>query len=439
MKIATQTISDRNLVNNPSFDGANAPDGWSFITPRPDLALGHEWKRERSQRSLVLSATSDRDAIACWRGTTSMQRGKWYKASVKVRMTDIANPPLSIIAHAGKHFLSPSGPWQQETLLEQVFKLDSEYEGSNFELYLRAAQRGQVEWLDPCVVEIAEPKFRMARVATVRFDEPQPKLSLEEIRKRIEIKLNEVGGLKPDIVALTEFCAYDGFDHTQLKYYADAAEFVPDGPTSKLISAMAKKYRMYIMVGIVERRGKHVFNTAVIFDRQGNIAGKYDKTHPTFREIVDGISAGSSYPVFDLDFGRVAVHICYDEWFPEVARYFAHLGAEILFLPTWGGKPISWRTRALDNNIYIVSSSASDRICPPSMIIDSSGAIIAEVHRDGVACADLNLDLRQTNAYIDPTLAYGMPYTIPQLRYTADDRLLADLFKLMRERGSSHE
>ena len=132
--------------------------------------------------------------------------------------------------------------------------------------------------------------------------------------------------------------------------------------------------------------------------------------------------------MFDLDFGRVGVHICYDEWFPEVARYYAHQGVEILFLPVAGGKPITWRTRALDNGVYFVSAS----INPPSMVISSSGAILAETHDDGVACADLNLDVRPVNWYIDPTLSYGMPCIVPQMRNCLEDRLVEALGVALR-------
>ena len=106
---------------------------------------------------------------------------------------------------------------------------------------------------------------------------------------------------------------------------------------------------------------------------------------------------------------------------------YAHLGAEILFLPVWGGKPITWRTRALDNAVYFVSASVN----PPSMIIGSSGEILAETHAEGVVYADLNLDLRETNVYRDPTLAHGMPYTVPHLRYCLDESLLDLLHERM--------
>jgi predicted amidohydrolase len=176
---------------------------------------------------------------------------------------------------------------------------------------------------------------------------------------------------------------------------------------------------MYVCAGNIERRGSHLFNTAVLFDRRGRLVGQYDKTHLTIGELQDGFSCGSEYPVFDLDFGRVGIHICYDEWFPEVARLYAHRGAEVLFLPVAGGKPITWRTRALDNGMHFVSAS----ITPPSMIIESSGVILAQTHDDGVVYADLNLERRAVNWYRDPTLSYGMPCVVPEMRNVADGGL----------------
>ncbi len=210
--------------------------------------------------------------------------------------------------------------------------------------------------------------------------------------------------------------------------YWEVAEAVPGGPTGALLSKKARQHRMYVLAGVIERRGDYLFNTAVLFDREGRFLGQYDKTHPTFGELQQGFSCGSAYPLFDLDFGRIAIHICYDEFFPEVARSFAHQGAEILFLPVAGGKPITWRTRALDNGLYFVAAS----ITPPSMIIGLIGAILAETADDGIAFADLNLDVRAVNGYGDATLSYGMPCIAPQMRNRLDDTLLETLFNAMR-------
>ena len=420
-----------NLVDNPVFsvDGA-CPIGWSFSSPRPEIAPHHELKRDNGKVvSLVLRGVGNAHAFGCWRGSAKLTLGKWYLASVRARVNRVTYPALSILASVAKHFLVLKKQDRKEILLDQIFKHGTESDGNDVELYLRTCETGQVEWFDPCVVEIPEPRHRMARVATVRFGDAAS-LTLEQQRLRIIEKADQAGALKPDIVAFPETTPMVGLPYDgSAAFYSSVAETVPDGPTCRILSDSAKRHSMYVMAGLIERRGKCLFNTAVLFDREGNLVGQYDKTHVTFGELCGGISCGSDYPVFDLDCGRIGIHICYDEWFPEVARYYAYKGAEILFLLVAGGKPITWRTRALDNGIYFVSSS----ITPPSMIIDSSGEITAQTHGDGIACADLNLDYRRTNVYGDPTLAYGMPCIIPQMRNVLDNSLLDDLQKVMKQ------
>ena len=419
--------SNGNLVNNPGFAGE--PDGWSFVTPRAELAPGHSVKDTPAGRRLVLSATGDKHAFGCWRGEMTLEQGNWYRATVRVRTKAVEHPALSVFAQVASHFLVPADAWSEETVLEQTFHYKGDELSKYFEAHIRAAETGEIEYFDPCVVKIPRPEPRMVRVATVRFGDPTEPLTLEGQRARMGRKLDEAGGLNADIVCLTEWCPVAGVEKEVYGSIEEVAEEVPSGPTCRLLSAKAKEYGMYVICGILERLGKHIFNSAVIFDRKGEYVGAYHKTHPMFAELELGISCGDSYPVFDLDFGRIALHICYDEWFPEVSRYYAHAGAEILFLPVAGGKPITWRTRALDNAIYFVSSSVN----PPSRIIDSSGEIIAETHSDGIAYADLDLNYRKVNWYVDPTLSYSMPCIIPQMRTVVDHKLIDDLHKLLRE------
>ena len=242
--------------------------------------------------------------------------------------------------------------------------------------------------------------------------------------------LDEVGAIKPDIVCLTEFCPISGVDSSEYETYLDVAEHVPDGPASRIISEKAAAYGMYVIAGLIERRDNHIFNTAALFGRDGSLVGKYEKTHVTFYELKHGVSCGSDYPVFDLDFGKIAINICYDEWFPEVTRLYALKGAEIVFLPVMGGKPIMWRTRAMDDSIYYVAAS----VTPQSMIIDSSGVVLAQTHDSGFVYADLNLDVRKVNWYIDPTLTDGMPGIESRTRHVLDHQLLDELSKLIRNK-----
>ena len=325
-----------NLIVNPEFSGTGAaPESWSFHTPRPELGLEHAViKRADGRRALRLGATRDTRAFACWRGRAPVTPGTWYRASVRVRLVNIDDPTLSVFAHFARHYLIPTGPWQEETVLHQLVRSDRDhaFQGDRFEIYLRACRNGHIEISDPQVVAIEPPTFRVPRVATVRFGSHSGPLTLVAQRARLKTHLDLAGALGSDIVATTEFTPVIGVPKPDYGSLAAVAEPVPSGPVCQVAAEAAKRHRMYVLVGNIERRGAHVFNTAVLFGRDGQFVGQYDKTHLTFGELEEGVSCGDSYPVFDLDFGRIAIHICYDEWFPEVARYYAHQGAEILFL-----------------------------------------------------------------------------------------------------------
>ncbi len=397
---------------------------WQFISPFP--ALSHKSSKEGNK--FILSSNGDVKAVSWWRGVIdNLEKGSWYKASVKAEIKDIASPGISVFAAVSKHLLAVKNREGDVLTLEVEFLHENDDNGFDFDLFLRAADKGKVEYFEPVIYEIDEPKHRTVKAATVRFD-PERKLNgLDDQRKRIEDYLERAGRLDADVVLLTEFCTIEGVG----KYandYLKAAEQVPSGPTCQLLAAQSKKHNMYVIAGIVETDGPHYYNTAVIFDRQGSFIGKYRKTHITYGELMEGISPGDQYPVFDLDFGRVAIQTCYDQWFPEVCRYYAYKGAEIVFEPVMGGKPITWRTRAIDNGVYIVTAGWT----PPSMIIDSSGKILAENHHDGIAFTELNLDYRKVNVYNDPTLIYGMPGIAPAMRMTTDNNSLDELHKIMK-------
>ena len=431
---------DKNLVVNPELEGrGERPDGWVTWTPRPELSQVFRFKTDDPKR-LVISSSGDKRAFACWRGEVKFEPGKWHRASVRVRLRGVANPSLSVFAQAGRHFLTPKTAWGEETTLEVVFPYTNDADGSAFDLYLRACESGEVDWFEPRVEAIEKPRHRIARVAAVRFGDPvmpdahrrapaaEP-LTLEMQRERITRKLAEAGALKPDIVCLPEASPIIGVPPEIYESFTAQAEAVPDGPVCRVLSEGAKEHRMYVIAGVAERDGDYVFNTAALFGRDGEFIGRYRKTHLTFYELEWGVSCGEDYPTFDLDFGRVAIHICNDEWFPEISRLYAHKGVEVLFLPEWGGLPHTWRTRAVDNGVYFVASSISQ----PSMVIDSSGAILAEVKGDGIACADLDLDCRRAYCYGEPNLSFGVPGMAPHMRNTLDNTIIKDLARIMEE------
>ena len=122
------------------------------------------------------------------------------------------------------------------------------------------------------------------------------------------------------------------------KWY-DAAEKIPDGPTTQLMCEYARKYNMVIVVPIYEEHMTGVyFNTAAVIDADGTYLGKYRKNHiPQVAGFWDKYffkpgNLGS--PVFDTAYGKVGVYICYDRHFPDGARCLGLNGAEIVFNPS---------------------------------------------------------------------------------------------------------
>jgi predicted amidohydrolase len=360
-----------------------------------------------------------------WQGTADISPGKWYKAEIPVTFEDVTDPDLFLFAEVGQHFLKLQITGKNSGIFSGTFYHQKAEDGSDVGLFYRFSRQGSVIWHEPKVFQIPNPDHRIIRVAVTRFDHEVQNLEMEEQRQRIDAILDEAGQCGPDAVLLPEAAPFVGTPYHSWDFYRNG-ESVPDGPVCRILAEKAAKYRMYVIAGIMERRDEYLYNTAVIFDRQGNFFGQYDKTHPTMGGLMRGESPGKEYPVFDFDFGKGALHICYDEWFPEVSRFYAMNGAEIIFLCVMGGKPITWRTRAIDNGIYFAASC----INPPSMIIDSSGEIISQTAQGGIAYADCNLDYRKVNVYGDPTLSYGMPVWHPERRNVIDNGLLSGLCRL---------
>ncbi len=133
------------------------------------------------------------------------------------------------------------------------------------------------------------------------------------------------------------------------------------GELTDRISAIARKYSMYIIAPIYEEEGGKIFNSAVVFDREGKIMGKH---HKTLLPIMETwlVSTGDKYEVFQTDFCNVAVATCWEISYPEISTIYALKGADIIFNPTMApdnkpGKSLEtapmFITRARDNSVYI--------------------------------------------------------------------------------------
>lgn len=125
----------------------------------------------------------------------------------------------------------------------------------------------------------------------------------------------------------------------------DLAEPIP-GPSTDLYGELAKELDIVLVTSLFERRAPGVYhNTAVVFDSDGSIAGKYRKMHipddPGFYEKFYFTPGDMGFEPIQTSVGKLGVLVCWDQWFPEAARLMAMAGAEILIYPT----AIGWDTR----------------------------------------------------------------------------------------------
>jgi beta-ureidopropionase len=151
--------------------------------------------------------------------------------------------------------------------------------------------------------------------------------------------IEQAGEKKVQMLCLQEIFNGPYFCPGQSPRWYEAAEAVP-GPTTETMQKYAKKFGMVIVVPVYEREQAGVYyNTAAVIDADGKYLGKYRKTHipqvnPGFFEKFYFKPGNLGYPVFQTQFGKVGVYICYDRHFPEGARALGLNGAEIVFNPS---------------------------------------------------------------------------------------------------------
>lgn len=167
------------------------------------------------------------------------------------------------------------------------------------------------------------------------------------------------------------------------KILADALAVPVPGALTDRISKIAEEYNMYVLAPIYELYGDKVYNTTVVFDREGKIMGKHRKTIIPIMETWL-VSVGDEYEVYETDFGNIAIATCWEIFYPEISTIYALKGADIIFNPTMAkdnqnGQSLStahkFITRATDNSVYIAPVVLGT---DGNGIIDFEGNVMAE-------------------------------------------------------------
>jgi len=140
------------------------------------------------------------------------------------------------------------------------------------------------------------------------------------------------------LVVLQELHASPYFCQTEDTTLFELAEPIP-GPSSEALGAVAERLGIVIVASLFERRAPGLcHNTAVVFEKDGSIAGRYRKMHipddPGYYEKFYFTPGDLGFTPVDTSVGRLGVLVCWDQWYPEAARLMALAGAEVLIYPT---------------------------------------------------------------------------------------------------------
>lgn len=160
----------------------------------------------------------------------------------------------------------------------------------------------------------------------------------EENKLKAESLVIKSAGEGANIIALPELFNTTYFCRQIDSKFFDWAEPIP-GPTTNQFTSLAKKLGIVLLLPLFERKAAGVyFNTMVVIEKDGTIAGIYRKMHipddPGFYEKYYFTPGDLGFKVFDTSFGKIGTLICWDQWFPEAARITAMMGADILVYPT---------------------------------------------------------------------------------------------------------
>ena len=261
-----------------------------------------------------------------------------------------------------------------------------------------------------------KPGERKVVVGTLMFNmfHKYPGLDkrLEELGKYIDQMAEEAKSKYPgshlDIVALPEL-AVNG----DAKGSAADISVPLEGPVLNSMGAKARQHQCYIAVPLylVDDKSKGLYSNAVVLlGRKGEVVGTYRKVFAVAGRNADvlegGVTPGKEFPVFDCDFGRVGIQICFDMLFDEGWEVLGRKGAELVIWPTASPGRMKASYRAMRNNYYVLTSTWRNN----TSLYDPTGHQIREITgQDGFFVERIDLDYVQLTW--QPELKNGQAFT----------------------------
>ena len=372
-----------------SHDHREGLDGWM---QRSFDVRGGEFVRFQTLRKLTGVQLPRRSALV--RVLWKAEDGRMVSADVpEEQIRSLGHVPTAEPEHP------VDGPTNAEgwTLVSGIYRVPTKASKAVVELHLQWAPNGQVQWSEIELVQTMPPPNRKVRLASVHF-KPTGSTAKENC-EQFEPLIAKAAKEKADLVVLGETVPTASSKMKPQKLH-ETAEPIP-GPSTDYFGELAKSNKVHIVLSLYERDEHLIYNTAVLLGPNGGLLGKYRKVCLPHGEVEKGVAPGNEYPVFDTSFGKVGMMVCYDGFFPEVARALSNRGAEIIAWPVWGCNPQLAKARACENHVYVVSSTFMQ---PKdgwmlSAVWDRTGEPIAQAESWGtVAIAEVEL----SQPYIGP-------------------------------------